>query len=291
MYCKSYCLLFLLLLFSSSIFADIIRLADFDEDIDAKLIEVNEAFVKVVIPKEEIGSISTGSEKDGTYTDAVFISRNGKKHKVACKIVKVTKEPGSITLKIPRLEVSAIQIAFPESGDDVGKQKGESDRPSVDPEKLKEEIMKELMAKIEKKQRNEKASFEDDLREELRLEIEERMLEGEEVLSDEDYGDVRGLMLFKGKPLLGCGVKIVLLEKWGWNIMGGVKVAGKFETVTNESGLYRFKKVPPGGYKLYWKPPKEASWIRKLKMEPDIFVEAGETHYLPDRETNIRTIN
>jgi protocatechuate 3,4-dioxygenase beta subunit len=73
--------------------------------------------------------------------------------------------------------------------------------------------------------------------------------------------------------------------------MGGVKVAGKFETVTSESGLYHFKKVPPGGYKLYWKPPKEASWIRKLKMEPDIFVEAGETHYLPDRETNVRTIN
>ena len=108
---------------------------------------------------------------------------------------------------------------------------------------------------------------------------------------DKDFGDLKGRMLFNGKPLPGCRVKIVLLNKWGWNIMGGFKEGIKFETVTGESGVYHFKKVPSGGYKLYWKPPTESSWIRKLKMQPDIFIEVGETHYLPDREANVRTIN
>jgi hypothetical protein len=96
-------------------------------------------------------------------------------------------------------------------------------------------------------------------------------------------------MLRKGKPLPRCQVKIVMLEKWG--LLKAVKEGIRFETVTDENGRYHFEKVPPGGYKLYWKPPAESSWIRRIQMEPDIYIEVGETAYLPDRETNVRTVN
>jgi protocatechuate 3,4-dioxygenase beta subunit len=96
-------------------------------------------------------------------------------------------------------------------------------------------------------------------------------------------------MLAKGKPLPGCQVKIQMLEKWG--IFGNPKKGLRFETITDENGRYLFDKVHPGGYKIYWKPPGGSSWIRSIKMEPDIFVEAGETYHFRDRETNVRTVN
>jgi protocatechuate 3,4-dioxygenase beta subunit len=96
-------------------------------------------------------------------------------------------------------------------------------------------------------------------------------------------------MLAKGKPLPGCQVKIMMLEKWG--MFGQPKEGLRLETVTDENGRYLFEGVHPGGYKIYWKPPGETSWIRTIKMEPEIFVEAGETYHFRDRETNIRTVN
>ncbi|MFQ5686265.1 MAG: carboxypeptidase-like regulatory domain-containing protein, partial [Candidatus Scalindua sp.] len=96
-------------------------------------------------------------------------------------------------------------------------------------------------------------------------------------------------MLAKGKPLPGCQVKIMMLERWG--LLGGIKKGIRFETITDENGVYHFENVPTGGYKLYWKPPRESSWIRRLQMEPDIYVESGERYYLPDRETHIKLLN
>lgn len=284
MYCRPFYLSFLLfLIIGPNVYGDVLRLANFDEKIDVKLIEVNDEFVKVKIPQNEIGSMSVDSVKEGKYTDTVFVSVNGRECKVVCKIVQMAKEPPSVTLEIPREKVSGIQIDFPESS-------GSGPLP-VDTEKLKEEIMKELMLKFEKKQKLDGAALEEKLKEELRVEFEKKKVFEDEIYNEKDLGEVKGRMLFKGEPLPGCRVKIVLLNRWGWNIMGGFKEGIRFETVTGESGIYRFKKVPPGGYKLYWKRPAETSWIRKLKMEPDIFVEPGETHYLPDRETNVRTVN
>ncbi len=58
-----YCLSFLLfLIFSSRTYGDTLRLANIDKEIDAKIVEVSEEFVEVVIPQKEIGSISTKSE-------------------------------------------------------------------------------------------------------------------------------------------------------------------------------------------------------------------------------------
>ncbi len=321
-----YCLSFLLfLIFSSRTYGDTLRLANFDEEIDAKIIEVSEEFVEVIIPQKEIGSISMKSELpvsptrpnglagraggDDKFPDTVSINVNGKEDKVVCKIVKITKKPGSITLRIPKQKVSSIQITFPGSKDNVRSNRNEYS--PIDPERLKEQIMEELRLEFEKKQKQKEVVLEEklkdkirlelekkqkkedvaieDIKEELKLEFEKKQQMEEKTYEAENFGNVKGRMLFKGKPLSRCQVKIVMLEKWG--IFGTPKEGLRFETTTGENGRYHFEKVPPGGYKLYWKPPAESSWIRRMRIEPDIYVEAGETYYLPDRETNIRTVN
>ncbi len=311
-----YCLSFLLfLIFSSRTYGDTLRLANFDEEIDAKIIEVSEEFVEVIISQKEIGSISMKSERNDKFPDNVSINVNGKENKVVCKIVKITKKPGSIKLRIPKQKVSAIQITFPGSDQDkdskARKEGGEKEYSPVDPEILKEQIMEALRLEFEKKNKQEKIALEkklknelrhefekkqekedvavEKIKEDLRLEFEEKKQLEEEVYAAENFGVVKGRMLYKRKPLPRCQVKIVMLEKWG--LLKTVKEGIRFETVTDENGRYHFEKVPPGGYKLYWKPPTESSWIRKMQMEPDIYIEVGETAYLPDRETNLRTVN
>ncbi len=307
--------LLLFLILSSSVYGDTLRLVNIDKEIDAKIVEVSEEFVEVIIPQKEIRSISMKSELDDKFPDSVSINVNGKENKVVCKIVKITKEPGSIKLRIPKQKVSAIQITFPGSDQDktskARKEGGEKEYSPVDPEIMKAQIMEALTREFEKKNKQDKIALEkklkselrreferkqeredmavEEIKEDLRLEFEEKKQLEEQAYAAENFGGVRGRMLYKGKPLPGCQVKIVMLEKWG--LLKSVKEGIRFETVTADNGHYRFEKVPPGGYKLYWKPPAESSWIRKIQMEPDIYVEAGETAYFPDRETNIRTVN
>ncbi len=291
---RFFCVSFILILtICTETYADTLKLEGFGEKIDVKILEMNEEFIKVVIPQREIGSISIKSEDDDKYPDSVLIKVDDKEDKVICKIVKITKKPGSITLQIPRERVSAIQIAFPGSDEDTASDQGDasvrSAQPSVDVERLKERIKDELRLEFERKQGKGDIAIEEKIKEELRLEFESKEKMKEEAFEVENYGRVTGRMLTKGKPLPGCQVKIQMLEKWG--MFGKPKEGLRFETITDENGRYLFEKVHPGGYKLYWKPPGETSWIRSIKMEPEIFVEAGETYHFRDRETNIRTVN
>jgi hypothetical protein len=275
--------------------ADTLKLEGFGEKIDVKILEMNEEFIQVVVPQREIGSISIKSQDNDKYPDTVIIKVDGKEDKVICKIVKITKKPGSITLQIPRERVAAIQIAFPGSGQDTASDQ-HSVQPSIDVEKLKERIMDELRLEFEKRQeaqletqQEDGIAIEERIKEELRAEFENKKQMKDDTFEVENYGRVTGRMLFKGKPLPGCQVKIMKLEKWG--MFGTPKEGLRFETITDENGRYLFEKVHPGGYKIYWKPPGETSWIRSIKMEPDIFVETGEIYHFRDRETNIKTIN
>ena len=295
---RFFCVSFILILtMCTEMYADTLKLEGFGEKIEVKILEMTEEFVKVVVPQGEIGSISIKSEHDDKYPDTVFINVDGKESKVICKIVKITKKPGSITLQIPRERVAAIQIAFPGNEQDTDSNKSdaltersrESAPPPVDAEKLKEQIKEELRLEFERKQGKDDIAIEEKIKEELRLEFENKKQMEEETFEVENYGRVSGRMLAKGKPLPGCQVKIMMLEKWG--MFGKPKEGLRFETITDENGRYLFEKVHPGGYKLYWKPPGETSWIRSIKMEPEIFVEAGETYHFRDRDTNIKTVN
>ncbi len=156
-----YLAFFLFLTINSRIYGDTIRLLNFDEDIEAKIVEVSEEFVEVIIPQKEIGAISMKSELparptggDDKYPDTVSINVHGKENKVVCKIVKITKKPGSVTLQIPKQKVSSIQITFPGSKDNVGSNRNEYS--PVDPEKMKEQIMEELRLEFEKNKNKKK---------------------------------------------------------------------------------------------------------------------------------------
>jgi hypothetical protein len=293
---RFFCISFILLLIiCTETYADTLKLEGFGEKIDVKMLEMNEEFIKVVVPQREIGSISIKSQDDDKYPDTVFIKVDGKEDRVICKIVKITKKPGSITLQIPRERVAAIQIAFPGSEEGTAGDQGDASvrtaQPSADVERLKERI-DELTLKFEKRldvqletQQEDGIAIEERIKEELKAELEDK----ERSYEAENYGRLTGRMLFKGKPLPGCQVKIVMLQKWG--IFGAPKKGLQLEVITDENGRYLFDKVSPGGYKMYWKRPGESSWIRSIKMEPDIFVEAGELYHFRDRDTNIKTLN
>lgn len=294
---RFFCVSFILILtICTEMHADTLKLEGFGEKIDVKILEMNEEYIKVVIPQREIGSISINSQDDDKYPDTVLINVDGKENKVVCKIVKITKNPGSITLQIPRGKVSAIQIAFPGSGQDTASEQGDasvrSAQPPIDVERLKEQIKDELRLEFEKRQEAQLEKQPEDgiaiaerIKEELRAEFEDK----ERTYEAENYGRVTGRMLFKNKPLPGCQVKIIMLEKWG--IFGTPKKGLELEAITDENGRYLFEQVSPGGYKMYWKRPGESSWIRRMQMEPDIFVEAGELYHFRDRDTNVRTLN
>jgi hypothetical protein len=253
-------LIMLLLTICTKLCADTLKVEDFEEKISVKILEMNDEYVKAIFPKRVIGSINVQSKRNDKYADTVFIRVNDKEKSINCKIGEITKSPACITLRIPREKVTALQIDFPDSEqnmyserrDDFGLHRKDSRSASVDAEKLKEQIK-------------------------------------EDIFEAENYGKVSGRMLNRGKTLPGCQVKITLLEKWGF--FGSPREGVHFETVTDENGHYSFDKVTPGGYKLFWKPPHASSWIRSIKMEPDFFVETGETCSVFDRETNIRTIN
>lgn len=291
---RFFCVSFILILtICTATYADTLKLEGFGEKIDVKILEMNEEFIQVVVPQKEIGSISIKSQDDDKYPDTVFIKVDGKEDEVICKIVKITKKPGSITLQIPRERVAAIQIAFPGSEEGTaGDQENASVRsaqPPVDVERLIERIKDELRFEFERKQGKDGVAIEERIKEDLRLEFENKKQMDDAAFEVENYGRVTGRMLAKGKPLPGCQVKIQMLEKWG--MFGTPKEGLRLETVTDENGRYLFEGVHPGGYKLYWKPPGETSWIRTIKMEPEIFVESGELYHFRDRETNVRTVN
>ncbi len=287
--------MFLFIIVPFHVFGDGLRLVGLEEEIDVKTLELNENFVKVCICDRDIVSAMVGKEqKDSHYPDAVIIDVQGKRRKVVCKIVEVSKRAGGVTVMVPRKDVSSIQITFNREHDVRDSQvstieTGEEYHQNlpIDPDSLREKIKEDVLSEFEKQKERENVAIEE-MKRELRFEFEEKEQEKEKRMVASSFGDVKGRMLFKGKPLQGCQVKIIMLEKWGFM---GVKEGERYETITDEEGRYHFGRIPPGGYKLYWKPPAETSWIRKMKMEPDLYVEVGETAYAPDRETDVRTAN
>ncbi len=112
-------------------------------------------------------------------------------------------------------------------------------------------------------------------------------------IQDLDLGWVQGKITCNEIPLTDCQVKLQILEKGGLLTKGYHPIEGAvaFETNTDKDGMYHLMNVPPGLYKLYWKPAGESSWVRRFKMEPDVIVEAGKATNPKTVETTKRTLN
>lgn len=119
----------------------------------------------------------------------------------------------------------------------------------------------------------------------------ELVVENSDSLQNTNVGKVKGRFLRKGNPLASCRVRLVKLRKEGVAYYKDIENTRPLEVITDRYGTYLFENVPPGFHKLYWKPPMESSWIRRVSMEPDVLMKAGEVAYLDDIETNQRILN
>jgi len=103
----------------------------------------------------------------------------------------------------------------------------------------------------------------------------------------EEAGGAEGVIRWKERPLSRGRVMIVLAKSAGLPPEAREKaragIAGapvkaindRFETETDDAGHYRFERVPPGDYLIYWMPNPETGWIRRLRDKPDLEVVAG----------------
>lgn len=129
--------------------------------------------------------------------------------------------------------------------------------------------------------------------EEGRMVVPELLSREEQFQEKKKFANVIGRILASGRPLPKCNVKLVqLVEKR--DILRKVykirKNSAGFDAITGPDGRYTFEWVPPGIYKVYWRPVGVQSWVRLRKMVPDVVVKAGETVGFQDIETNLPAV-
>ena len=105
--------------------------------------------------------------------------------------------------------------------------------------------------------------------------------------SREPAGEIVGRVLFDGRPLQECRVKLVPLQR---KLLGGYAEREDQEPIpivtTDTTGTYRFVGIPAGPYKVKWAPKGEAFWTRKVGAKPDVTVELGHANVVPPLEVH-----
>lgn len=301
-------LILLLLVPCMAIHADTIKLKNLKEDIEAKITELTQDYIGVVISEKDIKSVTIQPGEREAYPDLVSLHTNGVKFE--CKVTSVN--PGSIGIRIPKSEVASVHMVFtPEVGaglprPSVPKQEiaKEAEIQAIEPpisreaakEKIKRDVMQELEVEKAPKEETWKSpqAFKDEIKRELKDEFEAKQEAEEKVFQETKLGRVEGRILRKGQPLPDCEVRIIMLVKTKIPLTKSFyqsDMPSEYEGITDSDGRYHLMNVAPGEYKIYWKPPTESGWIRRLNMEPDIIVESGKTTYPKDIETFKRVIN
>ncbi len=108
-----------------------------------------------------------------------------------------------------------------------------------------------------------------------------------EQLLREEMGRVKGVILWKGRPLANGSVMIVLDRYTGFSWASLKKMFSKNEEKSSDQGItltmktdsqgrYIFEEAPPGKYRLYLLPNAETGWVRRLAEKPDFEVITGE---------------
>ncbi|MCH7768833.1 MAG: carboxypeptidase regulatory-like domain-containing protein [Nitrospinae bacterium] len=123
----------------------------------------------------------------------------------------------------------------------------------------------------------------------------------ETALDSRLYGRVAGAVVWEGRPLERCEVKLKPLAE-EWALLGLFNSFTKRDensrveretltAVTDAQGQFAFPRVPPGPYDLYWRTPGSLSWIRRLSAEPSLTLTPGRTIAYPVIEAHVRTVN
>ena len=247
------------------------------KEIRAKVTELRPDHVTAIISKEEVTSASYSMEDKEGYLDKVSFGPV----EIACKVMDMGES--TMIVGIPREAIASVRVSFqkeqgpktasssPPKADGSGQLKAEAALGSTSLQELKEELKREL-------------------REEMGAEKKQE----EKVIISQTTGRVEGRIAHGGNPLPGCKVKIVLMVKRGsafFKNFAAQADAPEFETETDRDGKYVFQDIPEGDYKLFWRPPGEDSWIRRMKMEPDVLVQAGKTCTPKAVDTGRATVN
>ncbi len=114
----------------------------------------------------------------------------------------------------------------------------------------------------------------------------------------EGMGRVEGVILSKQRPLANKSV-IIILDRYAGLSFQKVHLENKkksrdnkiiIKTKTDSKGQYIFKKVPPGRYRLYWKPDSRTGWVHRMREKPDFDISAGElvTQNIPEKKINYK---
>ena len=104
-------------------------------------------------------------------------------------------------------------------------------------------------------------------------------------------GSLEGRMLKSGEPLPECKVRVVLLDQARTlGIFTTWRPRGEYLAITNDEGLCRIEELPEGNYKIFWWPPWEDGWVRRIEWQPDVFVSAHETTTFESIETARRVL-
>lgn len=105
-------------------------------------------------------------------------------------------------------------------------------------------------------------------------------------------GSAEGRVVRNDEGLPGCRIKLVRIMR-GAGVVDMLRVyeeGAEFLTVTDEDGRYRFDHLPVGAYKVKWQLPGDTGWIRRLRDEPDVTVEAGKNATMKDIKAHVRLV-
>ncbi len=248
-----------------------------EREIKAKVTDLKPDHVTAIISKEEVASVNYSMEGKEGYLDRVSFGSE----EVSCKIMDMGES--TMVLEFPREEVASVRVFFQR---ERGVGAPETDVSSSGKSELTKKDTQGGPASLQE--------LKEELKKELKEELTTEKKEEEKAAVAQSTGRVEGRVTRGGNPLPGCKVKIVLMARKGsflFKSYGSQADAPEFETETDREGRYVFQEVPAGDYKLYWRPPWENSWIRRMKMEPDVFVQAGKTFNPKDVDTGRLTLN
>lgn len=278
--------------------------------ISIKVNKVTEAYLIGTVQRSQVETMNLKPDSDYMFPDTVNFN-SYPQYRLSCKILGITNN--MYALKIPMNEIESLVMNdnnYQNNPDrNVRQQKErldmdfleETDRDS-DNRNISTSngaLMRESLPEFETDHNRSKQTSKEIDTEAFKEEIKRELLEAMNKKNEDDEDDfikqntgkVTGRILARGEPFPGCKVQIIALSQAKFLFMKSVKKGQKLDTVTDEEGRYYFENVPPGDYKLYWKPSYETSWVRRLAMKPDVIVSAGKTTVANDLEISKRVLN
>ncbi len=203
-----------------------------------KIIESNSNSTIVSIPKKQAIEIKTSLLKDIPYPDVLVLQNV--KDPINCKIIAI--DENIVKARMPNAEISALGSNLLPKDDVYFKRAydefDESSRPN--------------------------------------LRETDNIKQNKSLISNTSLGKVKGSIVSNGKPLKKGEVRLYRLVLKKSLFSKKYKQAEYYETIMDENGSYFFEGVPAGAYKIFWKESLGKPWMRRMEMEPDIFVAKGE---------------